>query len=411
MIPKSYFENEHVIYGFTERVIDGDTIRVRHIPNYILKRYVLQKFHKAICIQMMTPLQQRGIAQETLSIRLYGVDCPELSKKKSQPSQPFAIEAKEMTTQLCHHQIVKITLLRKDQYQRAVAKVEVYTTTNTAAAAKSSLIWSRRQRKQQRWVDVSMVLAEAGLAELYTNGGAEYHHSYHRFVQTIQDAQRHQRGIWSIPHHQYMSAAQYKERRGNTPSSVPPQTKVVVEGVPAATTSAMSTKTKMNANPSTKKRVNGYVVNAAVAGTDTAAVTAKIRTKIVQSRNRSTTTTTTTRNNKTGTTGSSTDRRGSTAGSTMKKMKIDLQPTSSTISDTSHYHRSPLRPNRKPPPSYISNNTRNSQYNHHHHHHHQSSRPVTTDTYTSRHDNNNKKKKKNTSNWFETAVTGLEILG
>ena len=321
MIPKSYFENEHVIYGFTERVIDGDTIRVRHIPNYILKRYILQKFHKAVFINMMTPLQQRGIAQETLSIRVYGVDCPELSKKKSQASQPFAIEAKEFTTQLCHHQIVKITLLRKDQYQRAVAKVEVLTHTNRA----SSFVWPRRKRN----IDLSMELAQAGLAELYTGGGAEYHHSYDRFVRAIHEARRLRRGIWSIPTHQYVSAAEYKERRPPAP-------------VPSAQ--------EKNKVP-TKKRVNGYVVDAT--STTTTPATARTKSNTLQSR-----TAITSQNSRTSTT----------------MMTLGTKPTTSTTS--SYSENKSLTNHRRSKPKRLTRN----------------------------------QKKPNTS-LFETALTGLEILG
>ena len=193
MIPKQYFDQERVIYGLTERVLDGDTIRVRHIPNYLLKRHLLARFSPAVATRMLTPLSltQRGIAKDTLSIRLYAIDCPEVSKRRDAPSQPFALQAKEFTTQLCLHQIVKVTLLRRDQYQRAVAKVQV------------------------KKVDVAMELAAAGLAELYMGGGAEYHHQYDAFQRTIQQAQRQRRGIWSQPRSAdiYESAADYKKRQ------------------------------------------------------------------------------------------------------------------------------------------------------------------------------------------------------
>lgn len=65
MIPKSYFEENQTIYAFTERVIDGDTIRVRHIPGYAVRLLGRRK--------LTTPLpKKRGIADETLSIRVYG---------------------------------------------------------------------------------------------------------------------------------------------------------------------------------------------------------------------------------------------------------------------------------------------------------------------------------------------------
>lgn len=150
-VPKEYFQQNKYIYAFVERIIDGDTIRVRHLPAY---RFRL--------LGNPQPLQQRGIAQDTLSIRIYGVDTPELAKK-GQPSQPYAEEAKHFTSSLVYHRVVKITFLRKDQYRRAVCSVQTLG---------SGFLCS--------WIpflgpkDLSVELASAGLAELYTGGGAEY---------------------------------------------------------------------------------------------------------------------------------------------------------------------------------------------------------------------------------------------
>jgi endonuclease YncB( thermonuclease family) len=213
MIPKQRFEEQQVLYAFTERVIDGDTIRVRHIPNYMLRNYLLRYFynHK----QALSPLNQRGIAQETLSIRLYGIDCPEMAKKKTQITQPFAEKAKEFTTQLCLHCVVKITLLRKDQYNRAVAVVQVLPSG-----------WFRRP------TDVSMALAQAGLAELYTGGGAEYGDQLPALQASIEQAQRKRLGIWSLP--QRVSAADYKQQQqqampSSNPLRTPPRRKTLLE--------------------------------------------------------------------------------------------------------------------------------------------------------------------------------------
>ena len=134
--------------------MDGDTIRVRHIPGYVWLPWKRRQ----------SPLTQRGIADETLSIRIYGVDCPELSKRKNQASQPFAEQAKQFTTDYCLHQIVKITLLRKDQYGRAVAAVE------RLPPAGPLFKWIPGLGRS----DLTVALAENGLAELYTSGGAEY---------------------------------------------------------------------------------------------------------------------------------------------------------------------------------------------------------------------------------------------
>jgi Staphylococcal nuclease homologue len=110
-----------------------------------------------------TPLTSRGIADQTLSIRIYGVDCPELAKF-GKPSQPYGPEAKEHTSRVVLHRVVRITLLRKDQYRRAVAQVQTV----------PSRFFSWIPLDVFRPKDVSVELASAGLAELYTGGGAEY---------------------------------------------------------------------------------------------------------------------------------------------------------------------------------------------------------------------------------------------
>jgi len=154
MLPQSHFDEQCSIYCFVERIIDGDTIRVRHIPAYSWLPWKRRP----------TPLQKRGIAGETLSIRIYGVDCPELAKNKNQVSQPFAEEAKQFTSEFCLHQTVKITLLRKDHYGRAVAAVECL------PPAGLLLKWIPGLGR----TDLSVELAKNGMAELYTSGGAEY---------------------------------------------------------------------------------------------------------------------------------------------------------------------------------------------------------------------------------------------
>lgn len=150
-VPKAYFDEHRSLYAYVERIIDGDTVRVRHIPAYRFRLW------------SPSPLQQRGIANDTLIVRIYGVDCPELAKNGNK-GQAFAQEAKQFTSDLLYHRMVKITFLRKDQYRRAVAVVE------TLGRGGPLLSWIPGLRPR----DVSVELAAAGLAELYTGGGAEY---------------------------------------------------------------------------------------------------------------------------------------------------------------------------------------------------------------------------------------------
>lgn len=84
-----------------------------------------------------------------------------MSAKFGNPSMPFGDEATEFTRHLVDHKVVRIKLLRKDQYNRAVAKV----------TTKGFLPFTKK--------DVTLQLAERGLATLYTGGGAEYDVSYY----------------------------------------------------------------------------------------------------------------------------------------------------------------------------------------------------------------------------------------
>jgi endonuclease YncB( thermonuclease family) len=187
-VPKSYFTKNKRIYAFVERVMDGDTIRVRHIPGFALRR------------QTPVPLTTRGIADQTLSIRLYGVDAPELAKTNNKQtfSQPFAQDAKDLTTSLCWHKMVQIVFLRRDQYGRAVCLVRTV----------PSPWWLPFPQKTK---DLSMELARAGLAELYTGGGAEYGGQKQQLERLIGRAQGMKRGIWTLGS-QRVSAAEEKRR-------------------------------------------------------------------------------------------------------------------------------------------------------------------------------------------------------
>lgn len=143
MVPRIYFEEKRSIYGFVERVMDGDTIRISHAPFYPFDGKV------------PSPITKRGISDMTIAVRLYGIDAPEVAKNKNQTSQPFGEESKQFTSDTVFHKMVKVTLLQKDKYGRVVGAVETI----------DGLVPSK---------DLSIELAKRGLAELYTGGGAQY---------------------------------------------------------------------------------------------------------------------------------------------------------------------------------------------------------------------------------------------
>jgi endonuclease YncB( thermonuclease family) len=189
-VPEDYFTNQKYIYAFVERIIDGDTMRVRHVPGFSLNR------------QVPEPLQTRGIANATLSVRVYGVDTPEIGKNKRQTSQAFAEEAKQFTTDLVYHKMVKITFLKKDQYNRAIACVE------TVPSLVSNILPGKSGK------DLSIELAREGLAEIYTGGGAVYYTKKDELKAVVAEAQRLKKGQWSLsPEERQSAAAKKREMR------------------------------------------------------------------------------------------------------------------------------------------------------------------------------------------------------
>lgn len=138
-IPSAAF-GKTVLYGRVERVVDGDTIRIRYETRGHLEWYPYL-FHNfcfaTICLSNrhypFFPIQRRSsfingskknIADHTISVRLYGVDAPELGKYGN-PSMPYADEAKKFTKSLVEQKIVRVKLLNRDRYARVIGRVTV----------------------------------------------------------------------------------------------------------------------------------------------------------------------------------------------------------------------------------------------------------------------------------------------
>ncbi|KAL9187064.1 hypothetical protein ACHAXT_010784 [Thalassiosira profunda] len=177
-----------VLRGRVVKVVDGDTVRIRHTPLYPLSN------GERGCTG-------RKLSECTISVRLYGVDAPETAKR-GDPGQPYAKEAKEYLSQRVNGRIVKVKVLRKDQYNRVVGRVT-----------------TRNRFIPFLWTDLSRGLAGEGYATLYTGGGAEYDGNREVLEKKIRRAQERRRGIWSDGVDGYVDPAAYKRemkaRRNN----------------------------------------------------------------------------------------------------------------------------------------------------------------------------------------------------
>ena len=180
-IPKSYFKDKKAIRGKVIKIIDGDTIRIRHTP-----LYPLSKGEKG-CID-------RKLTECTISVRLYGVDAPETPKFGNE-GQPYAQEAKEYVSKQVYDKNVKIKLLRKDQYSRVVGSV------------------TSQKYKYIPFIqtDLSQELAANGYASLYTGGGSEYNGNIDKLNRKIKRAQNKKIGIWSNGVDGFVDPATYKK--------------------------------------------------------------------------------------------------------------------------------------------------------------------------------------------------------
>lgn len=161
------------------------------------------RVHPDMCVCVCTPhspfypLRLRSeytgkLSEHTMSVRIYGVDAPELAHFGN-PTMPKAQDAKEWASSVVDGKIVRIKLLRRDQYNRAVAKV----------TTKGFLPFTKK--------DLSIGLVEQGYGTLYTGGGAEYDGKRQVLERKIKVAQKKKKGIWENGQ-DILTPAEYKRQ-------------------------------------------------------------------------------------------------------------------------------------------------------------------------------------------------------
>jgi micrococcal nuclease len=179
-IPSSLFgEEAPSLRGRAVAISDGDTIRFLHQPT---------RFHPG---QLKKGEKTSEVA---LPIRLCTIDAPETAKFGN-PGQPFGTEAKEHLENLLDDKVVRIRLLRKDQYSRGVAQV--------FTSCRFPFFFRRK------YMDSSML--REGLAEVYTGVNAVYGvHGKDEYLAMQEKARKAKKGMWSQKNRE--AAADYKKR-------------------------------------------------------------------------------------------------------------------------------------------------------------------------------------------------------
>lgn len=169
-IPSEYFEKNLEIKGEATLIMDGDTFKFFHKPSPTV----------------VTPKANHVLKNETIKIRIAGIDTPEVSHD-GKPAQPFGQESMQFLSSLIYHKQVSLKLLSKDQYGRVVAKVLVNN------------------------MDVSVEMLRNGMAYLYTGKGAEYGGKKKEMEAALNAAKASNIGIWSQSG-VVESPAEYKRR-------------------------------------------------------------------------------------------------------------------------------------------------------------------------------------------------------
>ncbi|KAL4956681.1 hypothetical protein BDW69DRAFT_202789 [Aspergillus filifer] len=151
-IPAEYFRKRSIL-GKVTSVGDGDNFRMFHTPGGRLAGWGWLPWKKV-------PREKRELKDNTIHIRLAGVDAPELAHF-GRPEQPFARDAHDWLISYLTNKRVRVYLHRPDQYQRAVGTVYV----------RHMLDFPIPFRKR----DVSYEMLRKGLATVYeAKMGAEF---------------------------------------------------------------------------------------------------------------------------------------------------------------------------------------------------------------------------------------------
>ncbi|WVQ73158.1 hypothetical protein IAR50_002722 [Cryptococcus sp. DSM 104548] len=170
------------VRGVVTSVGDGDNMRLFHTPGPFY-RYPF-KFRSI-------PTTQKALKNETLSIRIAGVDAPE-NAHFGNPAQPHAKESLEWLRSTILGKRMRCQLLSKDQYNRIVAVPYI-----------SRTFWWDQP--------LPILMLKEGMAVVYKAGGAEYGPwGLDEMLKIEEQARNAKKGLWAMK--KYESPGDFKAR-------------------------------------------------------------------------------------------------------------------------------------------------------------------------------------------------------
>ncbi|KZP27968.1 nuclease [Athelia psychrophila] len=203
------------IKGVVTSVGDADNFRLYHTPGFGW-RWPL-KFRRV-------PTLSKELKDETIHIRIAGVDAPEAAHF-GRPSQPYSAEALAWLKGAIEGKKLRCLLLRRDQYARVVGLVEL------------------PPRFLPGWLvpgkSLGLEMLKAGWATTYQQAGAEYgKHGKGVFLQIEAKAKAARRGMWAAGV-TAETPAEYKKRHAKAEAE-----STTTLGKTAATTTKKASKVK-----------------------------------------------------------------------------------------------------------------------------------------------------------------------
>lgn len=161
-------------YGYVTRVGDGDNFHLFHTPGGRLTGW---GWAPRRGVKDMMSRAAKGKGEQTMHIRLAGVDAPEMSHF-GRPEQPYAREALEWLKGFVGGKFVRVYPFRQDQYQRVVSAAYIY-----------------------RWgfwkTDVGLSMLKRGLATVYeAKFGSEFGNQEQNYRAAEERAKQRKVGMW-----------------------------------------------------------------------------------------------------------------------------------------------------------------------------------------------------------------------